>query len=79
MVFPGDEIFALGHVQLEPDPHGQPAGFREPPARPVLRGTGRMPLLVTDADRPSFRRAAAWELGKGALSIAAAAVSFLLW
>jgi hypothetical protein len=54
-------------------------GFREPPARLVLRGSHRHPLILADGDRPSLRRAALHDLGKGAASIAAALVGFSLF
>ncbi|HJZ85859.1 MAG TPA: hypothetical protein VKN99_11845 [Polyangia bacterium] len=79
MVFPGDEVYVLAHAHLEVDARGQASGFREPPARAVLRGTGRHALVVADADRPSLRRAALRDVGKGAASIAAAAIGFAIW
>jgi hypothetical protein len=78
MVFPGDEVFILGQAHVEADARGEAAGFREPPARTVLRGGSRRPLVIADADRPSLRRAALGNMTRGAGAIAAAALAFAL-
>ena len=79
MVFPGDEVYVLGHAYRDVDPRGESSGFREPPSRAVVRGTARHALIVADADRPSLRRAALRDVGKGAASLAAAAIGFSIW
>jgi hypothetical protein len=78
MVFPGDEVFVLGDAELEPSPRGEVRGFREPPCTAVLRGHGGRALVVADGDRPSLRRAALRDMGRGAASIGAAALGFAL-
>jgi hypothetical protein len=79
MVFPGDEIFVLGQAQREVDARGADHGFREPPARLTLRGSTRRELVIAGADRPSLRRAAFVDLGKGAAALSAAALGFVVW
>jgi hypothetical protein len=78
LVFPDDEVFVLGFARLEADAAGLDRGFREPPMRITLRGGTRQALVISDADRPSLRRAALGNVTRGAGALCAAAMAFAM-
>jgi hypothetical protein len=78
MVFPGDEIDVVGVAQLEADVYGAATGFRSPPLGLVIRGDAAEPLVLASSDRPSLRRAALRDVGRG-VALAAAALGLVVF
>lgn len=48
-LLPGDRVTVLGAVSVEIHPTGERSGYREPPMRRLISGTGQTPVMLRDA------------------------------